>query len=239
MFAKEALWLAEALAAFPAEELSPLLDIGSGTLQSRVEDRPWTERDLLAPLRRRGVEIVHLDQRIGDGIDIKADLLADGDFARVRERGYRAILCCNVLEHVADAREFARRCLDLAPGGLLIVTVPRSYPRHGDPIDTMFRPDLHQLAALFPGTELVTGTVLDVGESYRDAVRRRPWILLRHVFRLPFPFLGFEKWKHSMRKPYWLVANYKVTVAVFRHSAADAAAGDPAKRRVQAASISG
>jgi hypothetical protein len=94
--------------------------------------------------------------------------------------------------------------------------VPRSYPRHRDPIDTLFRPDPGQLQALFPMAEMVEGEIVDVGESYRDQVRRRPLILFRHVFRFPFPFIGFEDWLHSMKKPYWLFHNYRVTCAVFR-----------------------
>jgi hypothetical protein len=51
--------------------------------------------------------------------------------------------------------------------------------------------------------------------SYRDAVRERPWILLRHVWRFPVPFLSFERWKRSMARLYWLVAEYRITCAVF------------------------
>ena len=54
------------------------------------------------------------------------------------------------------------------------------------------------------------------GESYLDEVRRRPWLLLRHVARAPAPFLGMEKWRRSMRKPYWLFHNYQVSAAVLR-----------------------
>jgi len=37
-----------------------------------------------------------------------------------------------------------------------------------------------------------------VGESYRDVVRDRPWLLLRHIVRFPVPFLSFRKRKRSM-----------------------------------------
>ena len=65
---------------------------------------------------------------------------------------FRALLCCNVLEHVRDPGEFARRCGTLVmSGGVLAVTVPRSYPHHSDPIDTLYRPTPEEAAALFPG----------------------------------------------------------------------------------------
>jgi SAM-dependent methyltransferase len=223
MFEVEARWLGRKLEEFDAAQLSPLLNLGSSTREFREQVQPATVTHMFEPLRARGVEVIHLDRRTGNGIDIRADLLDDGDFARLRPEGYSAVLCCNVLEHVADAAEFARRCWRLArPGGLVIATVPRSYPRHGDPIDTLFRPTPPELARLFPGAEMLASDIIDVGESYRDAVRRRPWILLRHLARLPFPFLGWEKWRASMVKPYWLLHNYQVTAVILRRPESEA-----------------
>jgi hypothetical protein len=217
MFESESRWVGDQLAAVPAQQISPLLNIGSSTREFREIEQPWTVRNIFAPLAGRGVEIVHLDAREGAGIDVSADLLNQSDFARVSAARFRALLCCNVLEHVRDPAEFARRCAALVmPGGTIVVTVPRSYPHHRDPIDTLYRPTPEQIAELFPGPSLVTAEIIDVGESYRDEVRRRPWILLRHVLRFPVPFLDFAKWRNSMQKPYWLFHNYRVSVAVLR-----------------------
>jgi hypothetical protein len=79
----------------------------------------------------------------------------------------------------------------------------------------MYRPNPTQLAELLGGARLLDSTILDTGVSYRDAVRERPWILLRHVWRFPIPFLSFEKWKRSMARLYWLAAEYRITCAVF------------------------
>ena len=217
MFAAEAAWLADRLAAFPAAELTPLLNIGSSTREFREREQPWIAERLLHPLERRGVEIVHLDCRDGPGIDLRADILDDADFARVGTAAYRSLLCCNLLEHVVDAGEFARRCTALVrPGGLIVASVPRSYPRHGDPIDTLYRPTPEALAALFPGMQCLAAAVIDAGESYLDAVGRRPWLLLRHAARLPFPFVDREKWLASMGKLHWLFNNYTVSAVVLR-----------------------
>lgn len=220
MFEAEARWVGDRLAAFPPERLSPLLNIGSSTKQFRESVQPWTVRHVFGPLAARGVDIVHLDAREGPGIDIRADLLEDADFDRVGVARYGAVLCCNVLEHVRDSLEFARRCTELVrPGGIIVVTVPRSYPHHGDPIDTLYRPTPEQAAALFAGSSVLAAEIVDVGESYRDEVRRRPWLLLRHLFRAPAPFLGLDKWRRSMTKPYWLFHNYQVSAAVLRRDA--------------------
>ena len=126
------------------------------------------------------------------------------------------MLCCNLLEHVIEPDRLACHCLDLvAAGGLLFVTVPFSYPYHRDPIDTMYRPNPAELAELLRGARLLDSTILDTGVSYLDAVRERPWLLLRHLWRLPIPFLSFERWKRSMARLYWLAAEYRITCAVF------------------------
>ncbi len=219
MFDIEARWIGATLAGYGAPTISPLLNIGSSTREFREIAQSWTTRHIFAPLAARGVEVVHLDARVGAGIDINADLLDEADFARVRSRRYRAVLCCNVLEHVRDPAEFARRCAALVePGGVIIVTVPRSYPHHADPIDTLYRPTPAEAAALFPDTSVVAAEIIDVGQSYLDEVRRRPWILARHLLRLPVPFIDVAKWRNSMRKPYWLLHNYRVSAAVLHRS---------------------
>ena len=216
MFEAEAVWLEKLLRERTVEELSPLLNVGSSTRHFREIEQPWTERHLLAPLNRRGIKVIHLDAKHGDGVDVSADILNPADLPRIRGLRPKSILCCNILEHVEDPRALAQRCIDIVgPGGLIFVTVPYSYPHHRDPIDTLFRPAPESLVPLFRPSVMAKGEIIDVGESYRGQVRRRPWILLRHVFRFPFPFIGFAGWKRSMAKVYWLFHNYRITGAVF------------------------
>jgi hypothetical protein len=178
--------------------------------------QPWIENHVFLPLRARNVEVVHVDMRALPGVDAQADLADPDDVRRLRALRPRALLCCNLLEHVIEPDRLARHCLDLvAAGGLLFVTVPLSYPYHRDSIDTMYRPNPAELAELFGGARLLDSMILGAGMSYRDAVRERPWLLLRHLWRLPVPFLSFEKWKRSMARLYWLVAEYRITCAVF------------------------
>jgi hypothetical protein len=216
VFEAEACWLCRALDGFAPERLTPLLNIGSSSAAFREEAQPWTEDRLFRPLRRRGVDIVHVDMRDVPGVDVRADLTDPADLPRLRALAPKAVLCCNLLEHVTLPDRLAQHCLDLLEGGgLVFVTVPFSYPYHRDPIDTMYRPDPAELAALFGGARLVDGAIIGAGLSYRDDVRARPWILLRQVARFPAPFLSLTKWKRSMAKLYWLAAEYRVTCAVF------------------------
>lgn len=216
MFEAEARWLLRALDAFPPERLSPLLNLGSSSSAFRETVQPWTEDRLFRPLRARAVEIVHVDMRDAPGIDVRADLTDFADVPRLRALAPNALLCCNLLEHTKEPDRAARHCLDvLRSGGLIFVTVPFSYPYHRDPIDTMYRPSPAELGRLFGGARLLDAAIIGAGRSYRDEVRARPWILLRHVARFPAPFLSPQKWKRSMAKLYWLVAEYRITCAVF------------------------
>jgi hypothetical protein len=216
MFETEARWLCVALDRYAPGRLSPLLNLGSSTAAFREQIQPWTERSLFQPLRDRGVEIVHVDRRDEAGIDLRADLTDPADLPRLCALRPRALLCCNLLEHVTEPDRLARHCLDILPkSGLVFVTAPFSYPYHRDPIDTMYRPSPVELEALFAGARLIDAAIIGAGMSYRDDVRRRPWILLRHVARFPAPFVSPEKWKRSMTKLYWLVAEYRITCAVF------------------------
>lgn len=216
MFEAEAHWLRSALAAFPADRLSPLLNLGSSSAAVRERLQPWIEYEIFRPLRNRAIEVVHVDMRQSPGVDIQVDLTNEDEITRLKTLRSKALLCCNLLEHVVAPERLARHCLGLLPvGGLLFVTVPFSYPHHRDPIDTMYRPSVTDLARLFDGARLLDGIVLGAGVSYRDTVRQRPWILLRHIARFPVPFLSFEKWKRSMAHLYWLAAEYRITCAVF------------------------
>jgi SAM-dependent methyltransferase len=159
--------------------------------------------------------VVHVDLRTAPGVDIRADLADPDDLFRLRALRPQALLCCNLLEHVREPARLARHCLELLDeGGLVFVTVPFSYPHHADPIDTMYRPSPEEIARLFAGARLREAEILDVGLSYRDQVRARPWLLLRHLARLPLPFLAPVRWRRSMAKLYWLAAPYLISCAV-------------------------
>ena len=216
MFEAEACWLRRALEAFPPERLSPLLNLGSSSAVVRKAIQPWIDAEVFCPLRGRGVETLHVDMRELPGVDVRADLTDASDVERLSALRPNALLCCNLLEHVLEPKQLARHCLDLLPrGGLVFVTVPFSYPYHRDPIDTLYRPSPAELSELFESARMLDATILGAGVSYRDAIRERPWILLRHVWRFPVPFLSFERWKRSMLRLYWLVAEYRITCAVF------------------------
>lgn len=164
MHVKESIWIRAQLARLRDEDLFPLLDVGSSTLDYRTQVQPWIDENVFAPLRSRGGRIVHTDIKRARGVDLVGDL-CDGAFqAQLRGLGIRAALICNILHHLPDRSSVVRAALDvLPPGGLLVVSGPHSYPRHYDPIETMYRPTPEQVASEFVGTTMLAGAIIDSG----------------------------------------------------------------------------
>ncbi len=94
-------------------------------------------------------------------------------------------------------------------GGYIFVSVPYKYPYHRDPINTMFRPTIRELAALFPGTEIYKGEIINCG-SYMDKILRNPSLLINRL-RRPVGFL--------LRIP-WLFKNFQVTCVILHKNVA-------------------
>lgn len=161
MLKKESKWIQIELSKFAVKELNPILSIGSGSIESRTVSQPWISNCVYNPLSSRGIKVVHHELFPDMGIDIAGDLL-DSRFQKVLEAtNVASILCLNVLEHISD-RSVVISTLSktLRRGGILILTVPRRYPYHPGPIDTLFRPTCDSLAAEFKGFETIVARSL-------------------------------------------------------------------------------
>jgi hypothetical protein len=146
----EAAWLAGQLERLQTEHLSPLLSVGSGHAELRGT-QPWIERLVYEPLVRRGVRVLHHELETAPGVDVAGDLTDPQFLAALPQLELRSIMCCNVLEHVPNRVALASAIEASVPSsGYVVVTVPRRYPYHPGPIDTMFRPSVDELSRLFP-----------------------------------------------------------------------------------------
>src|ERR1700742_1974710 len=134
MLKAEAQWIGRALCQLDVEKVSPLLNIGSATAAFREQGQPWIDQEIFAPLRERGVIVHHSDVQEGDGIDLRGDLTDDSFMETLGRHSYRALLCCNLLEHVHDPAAICTKLESLVSlGGYIIVTVPNRFPYHPDP----------------------------------------------------------------------------------------------------------
>jgi hypothetical protein len=216
MLPSEACWLRDALAAIPAAELSPLLNLGSSTALFRQVDQPYIDGEIFAPLRARGVAVIHCDLKQEQGVDLACDFLAAQVPPEIAAISPCAVFCTNMLEHVVSPPAAASRLADILPsGGLLFLTVPNSFPYHPDPMDNRFRPDIAALAALFPGWTVVTGQVV-ADESFAAVIRREPRWGLRNLLRSLVPWPRPGSWLSALHRWAWLFKPYKVTCLVLR-----------------------
>jgi len=216
MFDTEAARLCEIL--LGAGEASPLLNLGSSTRAFRERAKPHIEARLFAPLREAGIAVVHSDLKAADGVDVVGDIFDPAVRARLKAMGFRSILIANMLEHVRDRAAAAAACEEiLGPGGLILATVPSSYPYHADPIDTGYRPAPTELAALFTRSAMLIGEEV-AGRTFGEQLAARETPLMAEIGRTILWTLLFPVRPKSARallsRWRWLKRRYRVAIAL-------------------------
>lgn len=207
------------LASVPTSELDPLIELGSSTEDFRTRHQPHIDALIHAPLRSRGVRVVHSDLKAAMGVDISGDFYDPAVRSQLKAVGAKAVLCCNMFEHVTDRQRLAAVCDDiLAPGALLVVTVPYSYPLHLDPIDTYFRPAPEDIAALFPGYASVASQVIASQTFLQEFLGsgEKLSILRSIVTGALTPWRGRQRTLARVHRLLWLFRPYEVAGVVLR-----------------------
>lgn len=218
----EAKWLQKQLDNMDVSELSPLLEIGSSSLEFRTVAKPHIEQFVHAPLRERGVRIITTDLRDAEGVEIVGDIFDPAVGAKLQDSHAKSLLLCNLLEHLVDPAAFATACKGfIKPGGYIIVTVPHDYPYHLDPIDTMFRPSPKDIHALFPGTTMIESEILVDSGRWSDLRRRRTPFqsiisIVGDVARMLTLRGGIERAKSRASGLSYLARNYKISAVILR-----------------------
>lgn len=200
--------------------VSPLLNLGSSTARFRETIQPHIERELFAPLRGAGIEVVHCDVKSGEGVDVAGDLLDAAVRAELKARRFKCVLIANLLEHVSDRAATVAACEEiLGPGGLILATVPRSYPYHADPADSRYRPSPGALAAAFGRSETLLAEEL-CGPTYAEELRARGsngWkALAATLVRLPIAWARPKSFASRLDRWRWYRRPYRVSIALVR-----------------------
>jgi SAM-dependent methyltransferase len=147
VLAEEAAWIKERIEALQLRPGAVVVDVGSSTAWFRTVYQPYIESELFTPLLARDIDIVHLDAKPDEGVDVVANVAANAALPGQVIGSADLTLCANLLEQVTDRAMVIRNLHAITtPGGYLIVTVPNRYPYHRDPIDTGFRPSPSRLA---------------------------------------------------------------------------------------------
>jgi len=208
-------------------EISPLLNLGSSTRAFRQTAKPHIEAQLFGPLRDAGVAVIHSDLKQGDGVDVAGDVLDPAVAERLAAMTFRCVLLSNMLEHVADRAAVAAACERIVgPGGLILATVPSSFPYHADPIDTGYRPSPGELAGLFARSRPQFAEEL-AGPTYQEQIAERTSSVWREAGSTLLSVLTFPLHPKSTRSRLhrwrWLRRPYRVSIVLLEVGEASSA----------------
>jgi hypothetical protein len=161
-----------------------VLNIGSSTSTFIDTYQPYIRMNVLNQLQKIG-PLLNIDLKNHDGVDIVANFLEEKDRILLQKQNAKVILVSNLLEHIPDPLLGIKRLSDLITvDSFLILTGPRSYPYHPDPIDNMFRPSQRLITQLFKNdweiVELITvknGTVLSANYPRKEWRQPYQWAL--------------------------------------------------------------
>jgi SAM-dependent methyltransferase len=192
MHVETAAWTRAVLAELPLSAGSRALDIGSSTLRYRTVEQPHIEEQVLAPLRARGVDIVHLDANEAPGVDVVCDLDESDERLADRLGEHALVMVASVLQYLRKPARAANLAVGvLAPGGYLVAHHPASARRTQDPDDRMLRMSPEELAGVFErrGLERVRAESVRIDDQrYYHGLRSRPsWVPVLGRFWLPLP----------------------------------------------------
>lgn len=206
MLIEEARWFSRRVLEMDPARVFPMLDAGSSSERFRKRVQPWIDAHLFRPMRERGLRVTHADATDAPGVDLVGDFRDGGFVERLVRMRFQSVMCCNLLELVPNREEIARALSAVVPrGGYLFASANFSYPYHPEPVDTMFRPGVEELAGLFPSTVLETGEILRCG-TYLSYVARGAYI----------PFLNPRSRRATLLHLPWLFRPFQVTCLVLR-----------------------
>lgn len=151
MFLREAQWLGDFLTekVVNAPE-AHVINLGSQSLHFRTSVQPYIHTEIFAPLADLGIAITHVDLVPDPGVDLVLNLTDEHATQRLLDTEPSIVLVCNLLEHVEDpSLVIAMLKVIASRGALIVVSGPRYFPYHPDPIDNSFRPSKRELCELF------------------------------------------------------------------------------------------
>lgn len=215
MHIEESIWLKNQLSKYK-NDISPLLNLGSSTNEFRTVSQPFIDEFIFSPLNENEVKVIHSDIKTDVGVDLVGDINEPTFNQSIRSLSVKSVLYSNLLEHVEDPVVMAASILSVLPvDGLIFVTVPYEYPKHLDPIDTMYRPSPKMLEEIFVGTQIVSSQVMSVG-IVGVSLLKSLIELSKMVVRSFMPFYKYPGWVTTVNKLSWFFKNRKITCVVLR-----------------------
>ena len=125
------------------------INIGSSTTDFIDISQPYIRKFVLNPLSLN-FKILNIDIKSQEGVDLVADFTTLEGQKSIASLNGNLYLISNLLEHIPDYNLGIQSISKLLNSGdVLILSGPKSFPYHPDPIDNMFRPNLKELRNFF------------------------------------------------------------------------------------------
>ena len=196
----ESIWIKHAIEYLEQKGVIGLtLNLGSSTSVYIAKQQPYITTNVVQNLTRLG-SILNIDIKNEVGVDLVLDFLNPTDLEKLIALNANVTLVSNLLEHIPNPESGIDALSKLVQkGNYLILTGPRHYPYHPDPIDNRFRPGRRQITKLMrkdfeiimldyvKGGTVLTATVDDNSIAYK-------WLLsqltLKNALKMKFSVLN-------------------------------------------------
>lgn len=145
----ESIWIKNTIEYLEHQGVTGLtLNLGSSTSEFIAKQQPYITTNVLQNLTKLG-SILNIDIKNEVGVDLVLDFLDPTDLEKLIALNADVTLVSNLLEHIPNPESGIHALAKLVQkGNYLILTGPKHYPYHPDPIDNRFRPGRKQITKL-------------------------------------------------------------------------------------------
>jgi len=149
MLIKEAHKIHDYINTYLGDKKGIAVNIGSSTSEFINKSQPYVISHVLNPLSKN-FKVKNIDIKNQEGVDLVADFTTKKGRVLIKELKGNLYLISNLLEHIPDYLLGVSSIKNmLKKGDILILSGPKSFPYHPDPIDNKFRPSVKELTKLF------------------------------------------------------------------------------------------
>lgn len=221
MLVEESIWIAEKIKEILPEEPFPVLNVGSSTLVYRTKKQPFIQNNIFNLFSDEKKQVIHLDMKEDEGIDLVGDL-SDENFRRlVKELKPKLILCNNILMYLNKntRKELSKILFEiLAENGYLIITNSLVFPPSPDPVEAYYRATPEKMyKSLFGNFYLIDQNIAKTEYNFYKFLKSKPKLILIKLLRFFMPWYKSKEWWFMMK--YYLFdlkKNYSSTCLFLR-----------------------
>ena len=213
MLYEEAKFIGKIMHKLDPNDVFPLCNLGSSNDELSKSRQPWIDEFIFKPARDAGLNVINVDIKEHPGVDLVGDVTDPSFMNKLKEMGFKSVICSNLLEHVPDEsrKDICNSLFELIPKkGYFFVSGPYKFPYHPDPIDTMFRPNIEEMAELFSNATLIESSIITSNDH------RKPLELIKNIIRIFMPFYKPKEWLFFPRQFPWLFRDYKATCIIMQ-----------------------